>query len=785
MTLDLIDAPAADTLDAAIDRACARIAPVWPLRSFVAVNPFLGFAGEPFEAACATYRRVARVTMLPQPVPAPPPAAIATVAEVLDALAGGDREASLTGFMVDEIARWCAAYFDEGQAVWQAPSRRLGLYAGWRAAMVADLNAEVRGVRGFRATVAAAPADPRAAIAAVVADLGIPPDLVADYLFRALFDIRGWAAFARQKAWTAALHGGRDDSLVDLLAVRVVWGHALFRARAEPAVDDAWRAAMRRAARPTADAGPDPAVVHGLALLATAEDRYQRALFAALGRGPEPLAAGRPPLTAAFCIDVRSEPFRRALEAACPAAETTGFAGFFGFPIDYVPIGQTRGQAQCPVLLTPRFVVREGVAGADAAAEGAVLRLRRLRRRVFKAWKAFKASAVSSFSFVETAGWLYAPKLAGDALALTRPVAHPRSDGLSRDVVGRLKPHLAHERHHGRPTGFDPVERVDMAEAVLRAMSLTTGFARLVLLAGHGATTVNNPHAAGLDCGACGGHTGEANARVAAAILNDAAVRDGLRGRGIDVPADSWFVPALHDTTTDDVALFDTDEVPASHAADLARLRGWLADAGRRARRARAPRLGLDPAAADGAIRARARDWSQVRPEWGLAGCAAFIAAPRAATRGRDLGGRVFLHGYDWRTDAGFATLAAILTAPLVVASWINLQYYGSTVDNAAFGAGDKVLHNVVGTVGVLEGNAGDLKAGLPLQSLHDGRDFVHEPLRLTAVIAAPTAAIDAVLAAHEGIRDLVDNGWVHLFALDDDGTVQRRERGAARWQAM
>ena len=55
--------------------------------------------------------------------------------------------------------------------------------------------------------------------------------------------------------------------------------------------------------------------------------------------------------------------------------------------------------------------------------------------------------------------------------------------------------------------------------------------------------------------------------------------------------------------------------------------------------------------------------------------------------------------------------------------------------NNRVFGAGNKVLHNVVGTIGVLEGNAGDLKVGLPWQSVHDGQDYRH---------AAATAAADA-----------------------------------------
>ena len=165
----------------------------------------------------------------------------------------------------------------------------------------------------------------------------------------------------------------------------------------------------------------------------------------------------------------------------------------------------------------------------------------------------------------------------------------------------------------------------------------------------------------------------------------------------------------------------------------------------------------------------------------GLAGNAAFVVAPRERTRGLDLGGRAFLHDYDWRKDEGFKVLELIMTAPMVVASWINLQYYGSTVNNRAFGAGNKVLHNVVGQLGVLEGNAGDLKVGLPWQSVHDGRRFVHEPLRLNVFIEAPQEAIDAVVARHAGVRDLVDNGWVHLFRLGD-GSIHRY-LGRLRWR--
>jgi hypothetical protein len=827
-------ATASPAITAAVAGACRKIAPLWPLKHFVAVNPFLGFTDRSFAATCATMRRVARVDMLmprsfyraaladgtiedvdlaaaleaaprtegiPADVaalraaaerdPAPgakPPAVVATVSEVLDRLAKGDRHAARTAFMIDEISKWCAAYFDDGQAAWKLPAKGKRPYAAWRATVRHDLNPEMMGIRGFRAAIAALPADPLATIAQVVEALGLPERAVEDYLHRALFDIGGWAAYARYLVWETELHGGRDDTLVELLAIRIAWGYALFKERADTALQEAWREAMEAAAALPRDEhlGDDPELAVDLVLQHAFEHAWQRRLVARLADNmarPRPEAPARKPIQAAFCIDVRSEIYRRALETVCPDAETVGFAGFFGFPIEYIPIGRTKGGAQCPVLLTPAFTVCEHVKHASTEEETEVLGLRLLRRRAYKAWKSFKLSAVSSFTYVETMGLTFAGKILSDTLGLTRPVQDPNTDGLDRSVIGRIGPRLEPREVGGRATGFDAGQRVAMAEAVLRAMSMTGDFARLVLLAGHGSTTVNNPHASGLDCGACGGHTGEANARVAAAILNDAGVREGLVGKGIVIPEDTWFVGCLHDTTTDEVRLYDVDEVPAALGEDLARLKEWLAKASALARMERAALLGLPQGATvDREVLARSRDWSQVRPEWGLAGNAAFIAAPRARSQGLELDGRSFLHNYEWAKDEGFKVLELIMTAPMVVASWINLQYYGSTVNNRAFGAGNKVLHNVVGQIGVLEGNAGDLKVGLPWQSVHDGKRFVHEPLRLNVFIEAPRDAIDTVIAKHAAVRDLVDNGWLHLWRIVEDGRGIERYLGGLRW---
>lgn len=196
-------------------------------------------------------------------------------------------------------------------------------------------------------------------------------------------------------------------------------------------------------------------------------------------------------------------------------------------------------------------------------------------------------------------------------------------------------------------------------------------------------------------------------------------------------------------------------------------------------------KLAGQPQALKQALRVRSNDWAQTRPEWGLANNAAFIAAPRSRSQAIDLDGRCFLHDYQWQNDGDNSILELIMTAPMVVANWINMQYYASTVDNARYGSGNKVLHNVVGGhIGVFEGNGGDLRIGLPMQSLHDGHDWVHTPLRLSVFIEAPRERIEAVIARHEVVRQLVEHQWLGLFRIDSDSNAVE-SRVQAKWQRV
>ena len=815
-----------------IDEACARIAPLWPLKHFVAVNPFFGLRDLTFQDASDTLARVAGsklymdwayyreqiadgnitradleqaiarcdshldVSTVEWTVNARPPRpnlGMASVSEVLERVDGG----IWRSFVTERISLHCAAYFDLGQATHKMPWRDMPLYPSWRRAAAIDRGPAMMGLKRFRQQVTDLPERPRDMIALAVAQLGVPEAAIERYLHASLLDIGGWSAWARYLRWQAELTGGHDETIVDLLAIKLAWDVLLFNAKRSTSLVGRWREMLAASMRPPSAKRRAAAEVDRI-LLNAAEIAFQRSVIDGLAAGrPDDRRSretdSRPAVQAAFCIDVRSEVFRRSLETVAAKVQTLGFAGFFGVPIEYVPLGSAKARSHVPVIFDPAYRVTEQLKGDEPAASDSLAVRRRERIGLAKAWKGFKFSAASCFSFVEAAGLAYAPKLLSDSFGWTRPVPDPAAQGLNKSDHQRLGPALdtcaatgacpGHD-HTGIPEG----DRLDLAERILRAMSLTANFARLVVLSGHGSSSVNNPHATSLDCGACAGQTGEASARVVASLLNQRAVRNGLRERGISIPGDTWFLAALHDTTTDDMRLFDVDEVPDALVADVAQLRQWLDQAGDLTRVQRAALLGIDDLPDHDIasyVRQRSRDWSQVRPEWALANNAAFIAAPRGRSVAANLGGRAFLHEYRWQDDDGFKVLELIMTAPMVVANWINMQYYGSVVDNPRFGSGNKVLHNVVGgAIGVLEGNGGDLRVGLPLQSLHDGKRWVHEPLRLSVFIEAPESAIEGVIASHETVRQLVDNGWLHLFRIGEDSGIFRRLPGSS-WETL
>ncbi len=371
---------------------------------------------------------------------------------------------------------------------------------------------------------------------------------------------------------------------------------------------------------------------------------------------------------------------------------------------------------------------------------------------------------------------------AGSAPALRE--AGSLSDDEERDFIQRLRhvyridPAFARLQMEqlGR-IGFTLDEQTNYVTQALSSIGLKKEMSRFVLLVGHGSTSENNPYESALDCGACGGNHGLVNAKALAHMANKPQVRNRLRYQGIIIPEDTWFIPAIHDTVSDEIRLYELERIPSSHVIYLDRLRSGLIAASRLCAQERLPELQLkpmpvNPGTANRDARRNAVDWSQARPEWGLSGNAYFIIGRRDLTRDFPLKGRAFLHSYDYRVDPRRRLLESILTGPLVVGQWINMEHYFSTVDNDRFGSGSKVYHNVAGRFGVMTGNLSDLRTGLPSQTvLKQGRPW-HQPIRLVTVIEAPFDHAWRSIEEVATIKNLVRNGWIRLMIIDPEKKV-------------
>lgn len=678
-----------------------------------------------------------------------------------------------------QAAKWSAAYF--GAARWSMPGRADGFYAAWRHLAPHD-HTLPRPVRAALRTTAARADD---AVLAALDALEVRDDARVTYLQAHLTRLPGWAAHVQ---WCAGRDAGID--LMQYLAMRLTYEATLLTISPKTVVAecDTHRppTARERAVHLLGGWGLEgvtdaevTAAARVLAALPVAarpmiwqhafEAGHRDALLDALAG--EPVAAqGLAHTAVVTCIDTRSEGLRRHLETV-GGYETYGFAGFFAAAIRYTDLLGGAPADLCPVLISPAHEVAEQP--APHAVHRAARRITGMARLAAAegAFDAAKHGMAAPFTLADAAGWAAAPLSAAKTLM---PAATGALRRRLRDVASPAAPTVV---------GVDEMslgDRTFVAQAALTTMGLTRGFGRLLVLCAHGSSTENNPYQSALDCGACGGQAGGPNARTLARILNQPDVRDRLRECGIDIPAGTYAVATLHDTATDRVSVLDTHLVPPSHRTHVRQLCADLAAAGAALAAERCPALpgGTRRSTAVAATRhagTRSLDWAQVYPEWGLAGNAVFVIGPRRLTRGRDLSRRAFLHSYDAEGDEDGTALETIMTAPLVVAQWINCQYYFSAVAPQVFGAGTKTIHNVVGTAGVLAGHSGDLRLGLPWQSVSDGHRLVHEPQRLLAVIEAPLSRIDSVVARNPVLQQLFANDWVAVAAREGADRPWRR----------
>jgi uncharacterized protein YbcC (UPF0753/DUF2309 family) len=729
------------------------------------------------------------------------------------------------------LIRWCGAYLDTGHAYWPMMERSRSFFRGFllHAASAKDARAWLSGAQTLAQGLLHRPGGAPTAeqvVAEELRRLQVAPDQEEDLIRASLLALRGWGGMFHRLEHRPDLwpHKVAEPRLVDLLAVRLLLDrlaadHLLDQAGLEggptgqrllrlprlappPAIDAAWvrfqvacllglSPAELRELSGERLAACDAAVAladghHRRLYLQEAYERsYRRGILDAVARH-WPLAAPTPRADRAsaqlvLCIDDREESFRRHLEEIDPSLETFGMAGFFGVAMRYRALGGAKSRPLCPAPVTPQHSVEEVVVEDEAAAREASA-VGRARSASVQNNLSTARDTLLRGSILSLAGWLTLFPMATALLSprlyakWTAKAAPPRTrlkllrvDPEARDADGLFR-------------GFTVEEMVGVVAKALEDIGLTTRLSRLVVWMGHGSHSANNPHRAAYDCGATGGGHGGPNARAIAAMANLRAVREGLKGRGISIPDDTFFLGAHHDTCDDRVDWLDLDLLPASHLAehralvqtvDTARAR----NAHERARRFMSAPLDLSAEQALAHVQARSEDLAQPRPELGHATNAIAIVGRRHWSRGLFLDRRSFLVSYDPTIDPEITILSRILAAVGPVGAGINLEYFFSFIDPALYGCGTKLPHNVTGFLGVMDGYSSDLRTGLPWQMVE-----IHEPMRLLLIIEATTEALGVVLERHPPVAQLVLNRWVQVASIHPD-TGKIKLFTGARWE--
>ncbi len=776
--------------------ACKRLSPIWDIRDYVAVNPFFGFRDQSFLDVAKFFKRYFKIGILPKKEYFLKKYTSGEIAEHDLALAirlfqkeasdnqpisidqllnfiksreeDGDgiysrcvsslydleNQSEMTETITKEISKWAAAYFDETQAVWKIPNGDLRLFSWWKALAKHDRPFR-KDSDNFTRLVNSLPHDPFQALQILTEKLlervSLEPLEITHYFYGLMYTIIGWSSYI-QKFEFEAIRSGDDTrlkkigGLVDIVAIRMTYDVSLLQENLE-----------FKYLKKDHDENLK-SVDYAYIWLIAAEIVYRRNIEAAITRQiRQDSIVPVPDIQAAFCIDVRSEILRRHLETLSPKIQTIGFAGFFAMPISLKGLGHQESDQNCPVLLNSNYVIRE-----IADEEGNRL-TKKKSNYVHNLYlrKAIQSSANSGFSFMETLGFSYIHRIIKSSLG-----KKPNIDFSSLGLSLRERKHI-----HLNLSKLSLDKKVNLAYGALKNMGLTKNIAKYVFFFGHGSESGNNPYASALDCGACAGHNGKANASLLATLLNQKEVRAELINKGIEIPDRTVFLSGWHNTTKDDLIIDEVKDLNDIQKNDLKNICKIFGEASENCRIERAEKLpgakGLRNKALKKELNNRANDWSEIRPEWGLARNASFIVGSRELTRSLNLDGRAFLHDYDQGSDQDLSTLELIMTAPMIVTNWINMQYYASTVDPQKFGAGNKVLNNIVGGIGCIQGNDSDLLGGLGEQSVRYKGEYYHEPIRLQVFIEADPSAIDKIIQKHQMVKELALHNWLNITSIN------------------
>ena len=750
-----------------------------------------------------------------------------------------DAVAQTHEIQLDEIVnplmvRLVSSFLDQGLAYWPMPMKEHGLLQATRALFVSTFLSEIplymKGIIAEFQAQAEGNLDAAETVLSQLAQLGVPEDEWENLIVAELLALPGWAGLVKclEADPLLAPHERPGFRLMEFLAIRltltkvalqnithstVAWrdtalvSHAHFDPLTHQArlFDACQLLGFHSAMLDSFSDSAFGALCKELEMCGEWERRrllhlayelrHERQILIPLARHhamPSLIQRGdRLESQVIFCIDEREESIRRALEEIDPLTETYGAAGFFGCAVDYTGLDDPHGVALCPVVVKPGHQVEEVALESHHRTGSTRQRIRRLWAGIVRSGSISSRTLVRGTLSTACLGFL---SLFPMALRILAPRRYSKiMETLNRVFLPEPPTELRFMRHDdesrnattGLLAGFSVAEMADRVANMLHPMGMNKAHARLVLVVGHGSSSLNNPFVSAYCCGACGGRSGAPNARLFALMANHPEVRMLLKERGIQLPEDTWFLGGYHDTCSDDVDYFDTDLMPPGHAADLKKLRAKMDEARARSAHERTRRFHSfnnqrSISAALRHVQERSEHLAEPRPEYGHCTNAVAFVGRRSTTQGLFLDRRAFLVSYDAANDPVDKYLAAVLGAVIPVCGGINLEYYFSTVDNEAYGCGTKLPHNISGLVGVMNGYQGDLRTGLPLQTVE-----IHEPVRILFIVETTAARLLPVIHANPLLTEFLENRWIRLAIMDPETGKIQIYRGDHAWEDL
>lgn len=651
------------------------------------------------------------------------------------------------------LFRLVSSYLDQGIAIWKFPAGNGGLLTSFRKLEEGSFTACLKSSRARNLLF-----DPKTKLQDLLAILVGKEERYAQYLFDQQFAHPGWSGMvAVLEHQPQSLLDKKKVSLHDLIFLECLLEiDALDRRRNGTwtplglHVDDSFPGLFKEF-QPS----------EWFTMLSLWQEALEWSYFDQVIKGlqikPNGNGGGQQKsFQAVFCIDDRSCSIRRYVERFAPDSETYGTAGFFNLPFYFQPEHGKFMTKVCPAPVTPKHVIKETEA--------------KIRHEKDAHFSKHSKGIFGGWAISQTMGFWSAIKMAKSIL---RPGETPAmvSSFKHMDPKGKLSIECKNpdHHHHGLQVGFTLEEMTTSLEGMLKSIGLVKNFAPFIYIIGHGASSVNNTHYAGYDCGACSGRSGSVNARVVATIGNNSEVRKQLRLRGIDIPESTRFVGGLHDTTRDEMEFYDLNQLEKDSKLIHERNQSVFEialnyNAKERSRRFHTIDATQDAAKIHEQVKLRALSLFEPRPEWNHATNALCVVGKRANNKHLFLDKRAFLNSYDHEIDPEGQYLLGILKAVAPVCGGINLEYYFSKVDNHMLGAGSKLPHNVMGLVGVANGMDGDLRTGLPLQMIN-----IHDPLRILITVEHYPEVLMKTIQAHDPTFQWFANEWVRLVCIHPD----------------